>query len=326
MADQIPNTEVKTAPQDLTNVVAYHVHNSVDAPRVNYTDLLSLPNMSVYATTASVTSLTTDFANAYFGDGTDGDVTISADTDLTRDMYYSNLTINNTKYLNTKGFKIFVSGTLTNNGHIDNSGTNASGHAKGTGGITGSLRGGTDGGEGQISNTGSGIEIGGGGGGGGGTIFIAAKKFTNSGVVHAQGGNGANGYAGTDSTAAATAGGDIDCGKGGSGGNGGGGTAGGVVTQTGCGLKTYSEGIICFDSGKQKGIGGGAGGGGGTAQYTVKANGGGGGGGGLIIVFYYEASVAGSLNVTAGTGGTGTGVGSAPGSTGSNGAYIYQKI
>ncbi|MBM3131956.1 MAG: hypothetical protein FJZ95_02840, partial [Chloroflexi bacterium] len=42
-----------------------------------------------------------------FGDGSDGDVTISADTDLTRDMYYNTLTVNSTKILSTKGYRIF---------------------------------------------------------------------------------------------------------------------------------------------------------------------------------------------------------------------------
>ena len=40
---------------------------------------------------------------SYFGDGNDGDVTISEDTTLTRTMYYNNLTINSTKILNTGG-------------------------------------------------------------------------------------------------------------------------------------------------------------------------------------------------------------------------------
>ena len=54
----------------------------------------------------------------YFGTGIDGNVTISTDTFLTNDMYYNNLTINSTKILFTNGFKVFVKGTLTNNGVI----------------------------------------------------------------------------------------------------------------------------------------------------------------------------------------------------------------
>lgn len=51
-----------------------------------------------------------------FGDGSDGDVTISADTSLSSDMFYNNLTINTTKTLNPNGYRIFVKGTLTING------------------------------------------------------------------------------------------------------------------------------------------------------------------------------------------------------------------
>lgn len=51
--------------------------------------------------------------NDIYGDGSDGNVVISADTSLTTDMYYNNLTINTGKVLNPNGFRIFVKGTLT---------------------------------------------------------------------------------------------------------------------------------------------------------------------------------------------------------------------
>ncbi len=37
----------------------------------------------------------------YFGDGSDGDVTISSNTTLVSDRYYNNLTVNNGVTLNT---------------------------------------------------------------------------------------------------------------------------------------------------------------------------------------------------------------------------------
>ena len=49
----------------------------------------------------------------FFGDGSDGDVTISADTSLSRDMYYNNLTVSTGYTLNPNGYRIFVKGTLT---------------------------------------------------------------------------------------------------------------------------------------------------------------------------------------------------------------------
>jgi|DEB0MinimDraft_6_1074348.scaffolds.fasta_scaffold01390_6 hypothetical protein len=48
-----------------------------------------------------------------YGFGQDGDVTITANTSLTRDMYYNDLTINANCDLDTNGYKIFVKGTLT---------------------------------------------------------------------------------------------------------------------------------------------------------------------------------------------------------------------
>lgn len=75
-----------------------------------------------------------------FGDGADGNVTISSGTTiLTRDMYYNSLTINGTGSLNTNGCKVFVkkfldltaapAGAINWNG---NNGGNASGSTGGT--------------------------------------------------------------------------------------------------------------------------------------------------------------------------------------------------
>lgn len=67
-----------------------------------------------------------------FGDGSDGAVTISVDTTLTSDMFYSSLTVNNTFTLNPAGYRIFCTGTVTNNGTISGNGVN--GGAGGAGG------------------------------------------------------------------------------------------------------------------------------------------------------------------------------------------------
>jgi hypothetical protein len=53
-----------------------------------------------------------------YGQGTDGDVVISSNTTLTSDKYYNNLTVNNGITLLTNGYRIFIKGTLTNNGFI----------------------------------------------------------------------------------------------------------------------------------------------------------------------------------------------------------------
>ena len=48
-----------------------------------------------------------------FGNGEDGDVTITTNTNLTEDMYYNNLGINSGVVLNPNGFRVFVKNTLT---------------------------------------------------------------------------------------------------------------------------------------------------------------------------------------------------------------------
>jgi len=57
-----------------------------------------------------------------FGDGSDGDVTITSETTLTRDMYYNNLTIAQGAILNPNGYRIFVKNTLINNGVLRRNG------------------------------------------------------------------------------------------------------------------------------------------------------------------------------------------------------------
>lgn len=67
------------------------------------------------------------------GNGNDGNVTISSNTSLSRDMYYNNLTINNGITLNPNGYRIFVKGDLTcvgtgkiaSNGATGTAGSNA---------------------------------------------------------------------------------------------------------------------------------------------------------------------------------------------------------
>jgi len=63
------------------------------------------------STNYTFNGLTSGFSFPY-GLGSDGNVTIATNTSLTRDMYYSNLTVNNGITLNSNGFKIFVQNTL----------------------------------------------------------------------------------------------------------------------------------------------------------------------------------------------------------------------
>ena len=74
-----------------------------------------------------------------FGTGLDGSVTIvnGTTTYLTRDMYYSSLTVNSGGTLFTNGFRFFVQGTLTNNGTIGFPAATAANVSDGSGTIAG---------------------------------------------------------------------------------------------------------------------------------------------------------------------------------------------
>ena len=50
--------------------------------------------------------------DSIYGSGMDGNVTISSNTSLTRDMYYNNLTISAGVTLDTAGYRVFVRNTL----------------------------------------------------------------------------------------------------------------------------------------------------------------------------------------------------------------------
>jgi hypothetical protein len=56
--------------------------------------------------------------DSIYGGGQDGDVVISSNTSLTRDMYYNNLRIDYGCHLNTNGFKVFVKTALNIEGSI----------------------------------------------------------------------------------------------------------------------------------------------------------------------------------------------------------------
>lgn len=141
-----------------------------------------------------------------FGDGSDGDVVISSNTSLSRDMYYNNLTVNAGVTLTTAGYRVFVAGTLTNNGTISNGGGAGGAGVNGAGGGAGGSAG-TDGTHGGLGSTGAatanfpangnpddGGDAGGAapGLGAGGTNASNCLRSTN-GVAGTAGGTGAGG-------------------------------------------------------------------------------------------------------------------------------------
>ena len=135
-----------------------------------------------------------------YGDGSDGDVTITADTTLTRDMNYRNLTVNAGFVLNTANYRVRCTGTLSNHGRISAEGAGGVGgvggiEAQGGGGLRGVspdgtivLGGGGGGGAGAKPSL-----KGGDGGNGGGFVYIAAPWLYSDGLITARGFNGLKG-------------------------------------------------------------------------------------------------------------------------------------
>ncbi len=80
-------------------------------------ELYSVRPVRMFSVTPS-TSVQRIGNDSVYGTGSDGTVVIASNTSLTRDMYYSSLTINSGSHLNTNGFKVFVKNTLTVNGSI----------------------------------------------------------------------------------------------------------------------------------------------------------------------------------------------------------------
>ena len=79
--------------------------------------------------------------DSIYGSGMDGNVTISSNTTLTRDMYYNNLDVNAGVTLNTAGYRVFVRNTLTGAGTSSNQSDTIIGRV-GSASTSGTLKGG----------------------------------------------------------------------------------------------------------------------------------------------------------------------------------------
>jgi len=280
-----------------------------------------------------------------FGDGSDGDVTISTPTTLTRDMYYNNLVVTDT--LTTNGFAIYVKGTISGVGTIKyptgTAGGNASGQTEGTAGTaitTGRFRNiaGGVGAQGRAATSGStaGVD---------GTIGGAATP--SGGVIGGAGGNSASGGAGIGTGGAggvvtaplvkigaflmttifgldiANTGVPLSLVGSSGGGGGAGGSSGGGSVGGGGGGGGASGGIVFIVANIWAGTFtiqaiGGAGGAGSTGNGN--GGGGGGGGGGVSIVFYRTKTWSGSYVLTGGAAGATGGSGASAGNAGTVGA------
>ncbi|MFC3883747.1 hypothetical protein ACFOU2_09640 [Bacillus songklensis] len=232
--------------------------------------------------------------NFLFGNGMDGNVTISANTNLTRDMYYENLTINSGIKLSTNGYKIFVRGTLTNNGIIEANGPNGTNGSSTDTYTQYSNNGGGSGGGSTSNGGGTSPGFGGNGGNGGRSVYDATVKTGGAAsytvaalqsfeLIHnlynisPQGGGG--GAGGTYNSNPYYSGGS-------------GGVGGGRVL-------IYARNII--NSGSIEAKGGNGGNGVMNASYW---SGGGGGGGGGFVLLVHNTFTGNEPNVSGGAGGT----------------------
>jgi hypothetical protein len=277
----------------------------------------------------------------YFGDGSDGDVTYTADQTLTRTMYYNNLTISNNSTTTPAGFIIFVKGTLTidSGSVIDRSGGAGT---KGSGS--------TGGGVGTACTTSASIELGAaagaaGAGANGGTAAGGSASgvsvATYGGGIADAGGSGGDGTSGLGGSGGDIAGAQLKkerrllanifahntvsivggiSGRGGGGGGGDGtaGGGGGGGGSAGCPIAIFAKNIVV--NGKLTSDGGAGGNGAGAAAGNRGGGGGGAGGGGGVIYLVYETLTNNGIIRAAGGAKGDLGAGFGTGTNGSDGA------
>jgi len=220
-------------------------------------------------------------APGLFGDGSDGDVTISSNTTLTRDMCYDDLTAESPAVLTTNGFRIYAQTSVEIESGATVRHNGADGQAGGgAGAAAGSLQGGGDGGGASPESVDASLGgDGGSSGGSGGSANAAPADYGGiRGIFQALSGL----YLTAEDNAS------VGGGAGGAAGDTGGGGGGGVIL-----IATPSlthEGAIEAEGGDGAGTGGG-------------------GGGGVVLLAYGTKTGSGTTSVAGGSGGTGVGDG-----------------
>lgn len=225
-----------------------------------------------------------------YGDGSDGDVTISGGTTtLSRNMNYRSLTIAADGILAAAGFRVNVQTVLTNNGLIHRNGNAGSNGTISAGGLPGSA-------------LPAAFYGGGGSGGSGGT----AAGSNGGSVTVSLGGSAGNGGAGS----------------GGAGGSGGTVTAPAAINGGTKVIKAYPCNVDGQIVGSMLRFGGGAGGGGGGGDSVAGGGGGGGSGGVLIISARRILGTNGIFSSDGGAGGNGYSLGNCGGGGGGGGGLV----
>jgi lysophospholipase L1-like esterase len=244
----------------------------------------------------------------WFGDGSDGAVVFDGTTTilgmapsssvytLTRDLFVTNMTVNNGVTIKTTGFRIYGTGTLmtpiqsvASTGIIDCSGGNAAGQTAGAATANQSLSG----------------SVGGGAGGAIGGAGVAGGTLTAAGTGPLMGGVG--GIGGASTGAAGAAGANTNA------------VAQNLLNArtvhtatTGCAMGSFGafQKVLYVQPGQ-----GGGGGGGGSA-----VGGGGGGGGGIVLIAAATINFLGSITANGGNGGNST---NGAGGGGGGGGVVY---
>jgi hypothetical protein len=258
----------------------------------------------------------------YFGDGSDGDATITSATPLTGATFYNNVTITGAGYIETFNFPLFIKGTLD----VSAAGPNAIRHTASDGGNGGNASGNTGGSlgaAGALSAAGNWGASGNGGAGSAGTATTTAAPSAPGALTALWGGKGwGGGQGGAPGAGTATSG---------------AGGSGGAVTTTVPNIGTLIpplngvvRGVTLVNS--ATGGGGGSGGAGDNVNASDRAGGGGGGGGaggGHCVVFARTINRSGSsgspfISANGGNGGNGgnsasTGTGQGAGGGGGSG-------
>ena len=336
---------------DKTTADSFHVNTNGDAWwGCNEADFNSDPDNAVayilkdgttkFSTlTVSETGMTLE---DIYGDGSDGDVTLTGTTTLTRDMFYEDLDLDGNT-LNTAGYRVFVSGTLSGAGIVQNNG-NAGGD--GASAVDAVPPAGSAGGAGGSAGTG--------GSGNSVPAGVAGKvggAGANGRVTSGAGNTGTAGTAGgsTNRTIVSTTGATGGTGGTPTGGVGGAGGAGGTTgtailnkvrnVMSAYLLSDLIGGVNNFNPSNTTGGSGGGGSGGGSTTPCYSGAGGGGGGsggaGGIVWIAARKITSTATFKSNGGVGGnggngsngvsvgiSGGGAGGAAGSGGNGGSII----
>lgn len=277
---------------------------------IDGSDDLLFSGDNTYSGISTFTGLVNGVTGVFgYGNGDDGATTTSATTTLDRDYYYTDLTVNSGVTLYTGGYRIFVTGTLTNNGTIDNSGGDGGNGSGTTGGAAGIVSGG------GFFLSGENGEIGGTGASAGGVDGNNGNDGDNTSNTYLSSNGSAGGDSGNSATNAGATGG-----------------AGGISTQSDQQPKNYNELIVFRDFTPTTPVqlipsaGSGSGAGGASATQEGGAGGGSGATGGTLLLAARTFINTGTISSDGGDGGNGAAAsgngGSGGGGAGGNGGIV----